>query len=29
VDVAVRDQVTLFEDGTKVYGPMSLHAEDA
>jgi hypothetical protein len=23
------DQVTLFEDGTKVYGPMSLHAEDA
>ena len=20
------DQVTLFEDGTKVYGPMSLHA---
>ncbi|GAA3747191.1 hypothetical protein [Streptomyces tremellae] len=21
------DQVTLFEDGTKVYGPMSLHAE--
>lgn len=21
------DQVTLLEDGTKVYGPMSLHAE--
>ncbi|MEV6315158.1 hypothetical protein [Streptomyces sp. NPDC051776] len=23
------DRVTLFEDGTKVYGPMSLHAEEA
>lgn len=23
------DQVTLFEDGTKIYGPMSLHAEQA
>jgi hypothetical protein len=23
------DQVTLLEDGTKVYGPMSLHATDA
>lgn len=22
------DQVTLFEDGNKVYGPMSLHAEE-
>ena len=22
------DQVTLFEDGTKVYGPMGLHTED-
>jgi hypothetical protein len=22
------DQVTLFEDGTKIYGPMSLHAEE-
>ncbi|UCM87440.1 hypothetical protein [Streptomyces marincola] len=22
------DQVSLFEDGTKVYGPMSLHATD-
>jgi hypothetical protein len=21
------DQVFLFEDGTKIYGPMSLHAE--
>lgn len=23
------DQVTLLEDGTEVYGPMSLHAEQA
>ncbi|MFC7309046.1 hypothetical protein ACFQVC_33185 [Streptomyces monticola] len=23
------DQVTLFEDSAKIYGPMSLHAEDA
>ncbi len=23
------DQVTLLEDGNKVYGPMSLHAEQA
>ncbi|MFD4558090.1 hypothetical protein ACFWP5_27870 [Streptomyces sp. NPDC058469] len=23
------DQVFLFEDGTQIYGPMSLHAEDA
>ncbi|MFC6062281.1 MULTISPECIES: hypothetical protein [Streptomyces] len=23
------DQVTLFEDGVKVYGPMSLHAEES
>lgn len=23
------DQVTLSEDGTVIYGPMSLHAEDA
>ncbi|WP_052865767.1 hypothetical protein [Streptomyces niger] len=22
------DQVTLFEDGAKVYGPMSLHADE-
>ncbi|QKW06073.1 hypothetical protein HUT18_06335 [Streptomyces sp. NA04227] len=22
------DQVTLFEDGTKIYGPMSLHQDD-
>jgi hypothetical protein len=23
------DQVRLFEDGTQIYGPMSLHAEEA
>ncbi|MGY0486962.1 hypothetical protein [Streptomyces sp. WG-D5] len=23
------DQVSLFEDDTKIYGPMSLHAEEA
>jgi hypothetical protein len=23
------DQVTLLDDGSKVYGPMSLHAEDS
>jgi hypothetical protein len=23
------DQVQLFEDGTRIYGPMSLHAEEA
>jgi hypothetical protein len=23
------DQVHLYEDGTKIYGPMSLHAEEA
>ena len=22
------DQVTLFDDGSKIYGPMSLHAEE-
>ncbi|MEU6116529.1 hypothetical protein ABZ840_18580 [Streptomyces sp. NPDC047117] len=28
VDCGV-DQATLFEDGKKIYGPMSLHAEDS